>query len=178
MGDVFSSTCGRDDHDSRICKITAARQLVRVRSGPLWCSLHWCDQSILCAGDSCPACEAGFPKRRYSFVAVDRPGSCLAVLQLTEKDWCLLSTLDNSVVGMTRIGSQFRVWRPASRQPMAAEYLGFTADLISIPQEVVIVDLLRIHGIRATEADVRTGGFRRLTAAKAHEAAKGRRVTA
>lgn len=178
MDDVFSTTCGRDDHDSRVVKVTGIWQGIRVRSTPLWVGLHWCDQSILCAGSDCAACQAGFPKRRYAMVSVDRPSNCLAVLQLTERDLCLLHGLDPQVEESIRIGSQFRVKRPVSRQPLVAEYLGFTANLVTVSQEIVMVDVLRIHGIRATEADVRTGGFRRLVQMRSLEAAKGRRVTA
>jgi len=61
---------------------------------------------------------------------------------------------------------------------MSAEYLGFTENLMEITAQMVTVDLLRIHGIKATDADVQTGGFRSLVRARAMESSRGRRVTA
>lgn len=175
MDEVFATTCGRDDHDSRVVKVNGVRQIVRARSTPVWVGLHWCDYSVLCAGTDCPACKVGFPKRRYAMLSVDRPGSCIAVIQLTEKDLCLFTSLDKAAEGTIRIGSQYRVWRPKERQPLIAEYLGFTANLTPISQEILMVDVLRIHGIRATEGDIRTGGFRSLVKARASEACHSRR---
>ncbi len=166
VSDVFASSCARDDHDSRVVRVSGVRQIVRIRSEALWCGLHWADRSILCSGSNCVACERGWPLRRYAMVAVDRPGQSMAVLQLTERDLCLLTTLNPSSPESMKIGSQFRVWRSESRQPMSAEYLGVTENLLVIPRETAMVNVLRIHGIRATEADVRTGGFRRLVALK------------
>lgn len=109
---------------------------------------------------------------------VDRPASTLATLQLTEKDLCLLVGLDPQREDTIRIGSQYRVWRQKERQPMTAEYLGFTEKLITIPQSTLIIDVLRIHGIRATDGDVQTGTYRSLVKGRAHQAAAGKRVTA
>jgi len=173
--DVFASCRNVEQCDSRIVRVTALKQAVRLRSEPLWCSLHWVEQSILCCGDACPACEAGFPRRSYAFASVDRPGNTSAVMQLTERDLCTLSSLVPDQTTGIQIGCQFRVWRPASRQPLAAEYLGYTASLIEWPKETLIVDLLRIHGIRATEGDARTGGYRQLVRSRAGEVSRSRR---
>lgn len=162
MSDLFASTCADQEHDSRVVRISARQQWVRLRSQLLWTSLHWADRSILCGGEGCPACDRGYTRRKYAFAAVDRQGNTAATIQLTEGDVCLLKGLGDQAGVGTTIGSAFRVWREKTRQPMKAEYCGFTAELILIPRERVIVDVLRIHGVAATEADVSSGGYRRL----------------
>lgn len=178
MDDVFSLSRSSDQPDSRIVRITLAKQAVRIRSEPLWVGLHWVGESILCAVKDCEACRQGYTKRPYAMIAVDRPGNAIAVLQLTEGDLALCTRLDQESKGTIRIGSQFRVWRPQTRQPMSAEFLGFTADLLPVPRESLIVDVLRIHKIKATEGDVRTGGYRALTSMRAASAVGGTKVTA
>lgn len=159
MGAVFSAERGELGRESRVLRVDGVRKLVRMRSSPAWCWLHWLECSVLCAGESCPACGAGLPRRRYAFVSVDRPEHLLVVMQLTEGDLCKLRNLVPSCEDMIPIGAQFRVWRPRTRQPMAAEYVGLTTNLLATPVESLLVDLLRIHGIMATEGDVRGGGF-------------------
>lgn len=178
MGDVFSSSSGDGERESRLVKVTAAFQRVRVRSAEVWAGLHWCGLSVLCSGVECPACQSGFPKRRYCFVAVDRPGQAIALLQLTERDHSQCVSLDPSGEVTMRIGSQFQIRRKITRQPMEIEYCGFTENLLKMPEETIKVDLLRIHGIRATEADVHTGGARRLVQLRAAEASSTRRAFA
>lgn len=178
MDDVFSLNRSSDQPDSRIVRVTVKQQAVRIRSEVLWVGLHWCGESILCPVKDCEACKQGYTKRAYAMVAVDRPGNAIAVIQLTEGDLSLLKKLQPADEDMIRIGSQFRVWRKADRQPLSAEYLGFTAELLTVPREQLIVDVLRIHKIRATEADVRTGGYRALTSMRVESALGGRKVTA
>lgn len=178
MGDVFSLSRGAPGHDSRVVRVAAAPIAVRIRSTRLWVGLHWVEQSVLCAGSRCACCELGFTKRRYAMVAVDRPQGTVGVLQLTERDLCLLEGLDSKTPESMRIGSQFRVWRSASRQPMSAEFLGFTEKILPVSQEALMVDVLRIHGIAATEADVRDGGLQQLVANRSLEAANPRRAMA
>lgn len=178
MDDVFSLSRASDQPDSRIVRITLKQQAVRIRSEVLWVGLHWVGESILCSVKDCEACIQGYTKRPYAMVAVDRPGNSIAVIQLTEGDLTLLKNLDALSQGTIRIGSQFRVWRKADRQPLSAEFLGFTAELLPVPREQLIVDVLRIHKIRATEGDVRTGGYRQLTSMRVASALGGRKVTA
>lgn len=178
MDDVFTLTRSVDESGSRVVRVLAAKLPVRLRSKFLWAHLHWAHQSILCAGAECPACLQGYTRRRYAFVAVDKPGLAQGVLQLTEHDVCLLAKLAKCEPESTMIGLQFRVWRSKSRQPLEAEFLGFTEELFAIPTESLMVDVLRIHGVRATEGDVRTGSFRSLIVGRTQELIGNARVTA
>jgi hypothetical protein len=107
-----------------------------------------------------------------------KPGLAQGVLQLTEHDVCMLAKLAKCEPESTMIGLQFRVWRSKSRQPLEAEFLGFTEELFAIPTETLMVDVLRIHGVRATEKDVSSGGFRALIAGRTMELIGNARVTA
>lgn len=178
MGDLFASTCVDAGPDSRVFRVNARQQWMRLRSQLLWTFLHWADRSVLCGGEGCPACDRGYTKRKYAFAAVDRQGNSAATIQLTEGDVCLLKGLgDQHGVGTT-IGSTFRVWRERTRTAMKAEFCGFTAELILIPRETVIVDVLRIHGVAATELDVSSGGYRRLVQLRCADMISGGRVSA
>lgn len=177
MGDVFSTSYAREERDSRVVRVTRSSQRIRIRAVPLWVGLHWVERSILCAGKACRCCETGLPVRRYAMTVVDRPEQTLAVLQLTEGDLCKLARLDGQQDLVTRIGSQYRIWRPGERRPLEAEFLGFTENLITISKEMVMVDVLRIHGIRASEADVRDGGFLHLVQLRAAEVSRGERLS-
>lgn len=177
MGDVFSASCTRDERDSRVVRVTGTRQIVRLRTSPLWVGLHWADRSILCATKGCSCCDSGMPIRRYAMVVVDRPGQTMAVLQLTEGDLCKLARLDGQEDLTTRLGAQYRIWRPGARRPLEAEFLGFTQDLVTITPQMAMVDVLRIHGIRATEADVRDGGYLHLVQLASSQAARGGRLS-
>lgn len=178
MSELFASTCVSEERDSRVVKVTARQQWIRIRSQLLWTSLHWAERSILCGGDGCPACERGYTKRSYAFAAVDRQGNTAAIIQLTESDVCLLRGLGDQQGLGTTIGTSFRVWREKTRQPMRAEYCGFTPELILIPREKVIVDVLRIHGVAATELDVSSGGYRQLVKMRCLDQIGGRRAMA
>lgn len=169
MNDVFTLTRSVDDVSSRVVRVLAAKLPVRLRSKFVWAHLHWAQQSILCGGDECPACSQGYTRRRYAFVAVDKPGLAQGVLQLTENDVCLLAKLAKCDPESKMIGLQFRVWRSKSRQPLEAEFLGFTEELFAVPAETVMVDVMRIHGVRATEKDVSGGGFRSLISSRTME---------
>lgn len=174
---VFGEEAGSRERDSRIVRVTAAWQHVRVRSEPLWAHMHWSEKSILCPGKECSMCASGFPRRGYFFVSVDRPGNAAAVMQLTERDFECMKNLDKEAQDTIRIGSQFRVCRTKSRQPMELEFTGFTANLVALHLEHVLVDLLRIHGVSCTESDVRLGTHQQMVRERAtQEAARTRRT--
>lgn len=173
---AFGEERAERESDSRIVKVTTLWQSVRLRSEPIWAQMHWSERSILCPGKECPMCAGGFPRRGYFFCLVDRPGNAVATLQLTERDLQCMNSLDREAGGGTRIGSQFRVRRTKSRQPMELEFVGYTANMMALPLEHALVDLLRIHGVSCTEGDVRTGGHQQLVRERALvEAARSRR---
>lgn len=178
MDEVFSLSRGPSERDSRVLKVGGKAEMIRVRSIPLWAHLHWQDRSILCAGKECPACQRGYTRRRYAFVAVDLRGGLLSTIQLTEGDVCTLTRLEPSKPDSMTIGSQFRVWREGSRRPMVADYCGFTPDLVTISFERLMVDVLRIHGVAATERDVSSGGHRQLAASRCWDLIGGQRAMA
>jgi hypothetical protein len=119
-----------------------------------------------------------FTKRRYAFGLFDRPDCTVGVLQLTERDLEQMIKCDRDSGGVARLGAAWYVSRPASRQPMAVEFSGFSSKLLALPMERLKVDLLRIHGVEATERDLADGGALPLVCSMATELLGGRRAMA
>lgn len=155
--DVFSSERGQDDAHSLLLKVSGRGKLVRIRSVPIWVSLHWRGRSVLCCGRGCPACERREGRRRYAFAAVQCEDGVMRTLQMTERDISTLSELDVEGGGALRSGSKYMLWRAGDREPLSAKFVDWRDGVGAVCQNVVMLDVLRIHGVKCNEQDLRTG---------------------
>lgn len=155
--DVFSRERGHDDAHSLLVKVKARGQLLRIRSVAIWISLHWRGRSVLCCGKGCPACENREGRRRYAMVSVQGEDGQLRTLQLTERDIATLSELDTAGGGALRVGSKYMVWRQGDREPLSAKWAGWADGCGEVCQDVVMLDVLRIHGVKCSERDLASG---------------------
>lgn len=163
---VFTEVSGR------VVAITATPQVVRVRGRAVAAGCHWLGEHVLCGGNECLACDRGHPKRPFFFLAVDSPSREVRILRVTPKDMQEIGVRAFDSCGKNEVdcGLQMRVWRPGPRRPLAVEYLGHTRGLIELSQEMVWLDVLRVHRICAVAADVRTGEALRLIRIRVGEA--------
>lgn len=176
MGDeVFSSRRVESDDSGRVVSIGTGWQLIKLRSGVVWGGCHWINESILCGGKLCPACRLGYPKRPYAFALVDRPGQAVAVIRLSASDVAELTRTGSDPSALV-VGDSWKVRRPADRKPIVAEFNKKFSDVLELSLELVQLEVLRLHRIRGTIADVRERAFFGLVCARAEEACGGRRL--
>lgn len=178
MCDVFSRERGESSETGRIAKVGRASQALRVRSLLLWVGVHWCDGPALCAGSICPLCEAGVPKRRKAWVAVDRPNGTFASLELSETDVARFTAACASSGLEFTVGMSLLLRRSGERQPLTVEKVRFYPNLGEVAQDVLMVDVLRFHGVFATKSDVVQQKYRELVVRRAAEVARKVRVPA
>lgn len=173
--DVFTKEAACSDESGRVVSVGSAWQQIRLRTEPIWCGCHWLGQSILCGGKLCPACKAGSPKRPYAFAAVDRPAKGLAVLRMSASDVAELQRTGSDPAALV-IGDTWKVRRPGERKPIVAEFFKSFRETLELSQELLMLEVLRLHGIRGTAADVRERAFYGLVCARAAEACGQRQL--
>lgn len=176
MGDdVFSSKRPLSDDAGRVLVVGLAWQQIRLRNEPIWCGCHWINESVLCGGQLCPACKAGYSKRPYAFAHVDRPNQTTAIIRLSASDVCELQRTGSDSTALI-LGDSWKIRRPGERKPLVAEFFKSFPEFLPIPQENLTLEVLRLHRIRATAADVRERAYYGLICARAEEACGGRRL--
>jgi hypothetical protein len=55
------------------------------------------------------------------------------------------------------VGACFELSRPVSRQPLFIKFAKFSANCTEVSQEVVALEILRIHQVLATQRDMESG---------------------
>lgn len=167
--EIFSSRRVESDHSGRVVSVGTAWQQIRLRNEPVWVGCHWLGESVLCGGRLCPACERGNPKRPYAFVQVDRPGQTMALLRLSASDCAELQRTGSDPAALV-VGDSWKIRRPGDRKPLVAEFFKSFSETVAVSQESVMLEILRLHRVRATLTDVRERAFYGLVCARALEA--------
>jgi len=178
MNDVFSARKPISDESGRVVVVDGKRQCVRLRSLVVWAGCHWLQQHVLCGGAGCKACEVGHPRRSYGFAIVDRPTQTAALLRLSATD---VARLEESSRGTdpTRelaIGDEFWIRRDGDRKPLTVEFLKNSPQIVELDRDYVMLEIMRLHGIKATPRDIRERIYFDLVRARALEACGGHRV--
>jgi len=173
--EIFSSKVPAADDAGRVVVVGPAWQQVRLRNEPIWTGCHWIGESILCGGRLCPACKLGHPKRPYAFAQVDRPGQATAIIRLSASDVAELQRTGSNPAALV-VGDSWKIRRPGDRKPLTAEFFKSFLETLAISQEALMLEILRLHRIRGTLADVRQRAYYGLICARAEEACGGRRL--
>lgn len=167
--EVFSRERPSSDDAGRVVSVGLQWQQIRLRNEPIWCGCHWINESILCGGKMCPACQAGYPKRPYAFASVDRPNQTTAIIRLSASDVAELQRTGSDPDALV-VGDTWKVRRPGDRKPLVAEFFKTFSEVLEIPREALMLEILRLHRIRGTITDVRERSFYGLICGRAGEA--------
>lgn len=178
VDDVFSQVRPVGDDSGRVVVVGPRMQPVRLRSLVVWCGCHWIGSHVLCGGNGCKACEVGHPKRSYGFCIVDRPAQTVALLRLSATDVARLeeASRGSDPARPLSIGDEFRIRRDGDRKPLTIEFLKNSPKIIELDRDYVLLEILRLHGIKATAGHVRERTYFELVRGRAAEACGGSRL--
>jgi hypothetical protein len=157
--EVFSKMRPPSSDSGRVVVVSSRPTQVRFRSVPFWAGCHWLGQSVLCAGTKCPACAKGHPKRGYAFSLVDVPQQGTQILRMSVSDFAKFVRPDPSSALELDIGDVFEIRREKERVPLTVRFLKSCQDIIELSQEQLVLEVLRLHRIQATHADVRERAY-------------------
>lgn len=174
--EVFSRVRPASSDSGRVVVVGARPVQVRFRSVPFWAGCHWVQQSVLCAGSLCPLCKKGQPKRGYAFSLVDVPQQGVQILRMSVSDFAKFVRPDPSSALELGIGDVFEIRREKERVPLTVRFVKSCSEIIQLSQEQLVLEVLRLHGIQATHADVRERAYWGLIQQRALEACGGQRL--
>lgn len=157
--EVFTQDRPRSSDSGRVVVVTTRPIQVRFRSVPFWAGCHWLGQSILCGGSECACCKAGHPKRGYAFSLVDVPQQGTQILRMSVSDFARIvrPSPDSSVE--LDVGDVFEIRREKERTPLTVRFLKSCPGIIELTHDQLVLEVLRLHRIAATHADVRERAY-------------------
>lgn len=174
--DVFSLERPQTSDSGRVCVFSSRPQQIRFRSQLWWAGCHWFGESVLCGGSLCDACKAGHQKRAYAFAIVDIPGEASRVARFSSSDIAIILARPGSVAAELAIGDVYEVARKEQRRPLSARFVKKCENLIEVFADALVLEVLRLHRIAATHADVRERAYWGLVQARVREACGGQRA--
>lgn len=173
--ELFSRRRPEGDDSGRVVVVDQRWQSIKLRSLPTWVGCHWLGQHLLCAGSTCEICKRRHPRRSFAFSIVDRPGATAALLRLSATDVATMSAATGRSDLDLLVGDAFKIRRDADRKPLSVEFLKNFPQTIELSQEYAILEVLRLHRIKATAADVRERAYYGLIAERALSACQGQK---
>lgn len=174
--EVFSRERPSTSTVGRLCVFGARSKQVRFRSMPFWAGCHWFHESVLCGGSVCEACKHGHAKRAYAFALVDVPGEATQIARFSTPDFALMLARPGAHPAELEIGDVYEVRREADRKPLVSRFLKKCENIIELGHDELVLEVLRLHRIAATHADVRERAYWGLVNNRAREACGGQRA--
>ena len=173
--EVFTPSKPLSSDSGRVVVVSSRPIQVRFRSVPFWAGCHWLGQSVLCGGSECPACQAGHAKRGYAFSLVDVPQQGTQILRMSVSDFARIVRPSPDATVELDVGDVFEIRREKERVPLTVRFLKSCENIIELSHDQLVLEVLRLHRISVTHADVRERAYWGLVNDRARVACGGQR---